>query len=84
VLATNSDVFHAMFSHKNTKEFRESRIQIKDSTTTAVYQMLYFMYAGKLPKEYDVEKDAISLLKIADKYQIHQLMDLNEKKLIGR
>jgi hypothetical protein len=42
------------------------------------------MYAGTLPKEYDVEKDALPLLKIADKYQIHQLMDLNEKKLIGR
>jgi hypothetical protein len=81
---TNSDVFHAMFSHENTKESREGRIIITDSTPTAVRQMLHYMYAGALPKNYDVEKDSAALIKIADKYEIKPLMGFNEHKLIGR
>jgi hypothetical protein len=84
VLMTNSDVFHAMFSHENTKESREGRIIITDSTPTAVRQMLHYMYAGALPKNYDVEKDSAALIKIADKYEIKPLMGFNEHKLIGR
>jgi hypothetical protein len=85
VLIVNSDVFRAMFSHKNTKEFRDSRIQIKDFTANCVRQMLIYMYTGKLSKEqYDEEKDAANLLKIAHKYQIKSLIDLNEKKLLDR
>jgi hypothetical protein len=42
------------------------------------------MYAGKLPDDYDVEKDASDLMKIADKYQIKPLVEYNEKRLIGR
>jgi hypothetical protein len=48
----NSDVFMAMFSHENTKEAREGRIQITNSTGAAVRQMLFFMYTGELPTEY--------------------------------
>jgi hypothetical protein len=84
VLVLSSDVFSAMFRHKSTKEFRESRIQIKDSTPAAVHQMLLFMYGRKLPDDYDIEKDAIPLLKIANKYQIKSLMDLIEEQLIER
>jgi hypothetical protein len=84
VLIANSDVFQAMFSHKNTVESRESRIQIKDSTGTAVRQMLYYIYTGDLPTEYNCETDAIPLMYIAKKYQIKPLMDFIEKKLIER
>jgi hypothetical protein len=85
VLILNSDVFRAMFSHKNTKEFRDSRIQIKDFSASCVRQMLIYMYTGKLSKEqYDEEKDAISLMKIAHKYQIKALIDFNEKNIIDR
>jgi hypothetical protein len=81
---TNSDVFYAMFSHKNTKESREGRILIKDSTATAVRQMIHYMYSGTLPKNYDVGKDAAALMKIADKYQVQPLVEYNEHKLIKR
>jgi hypothetical protein len=84
VLIANSDVFRAMFSHKNTKEFRESRVQINDTTPTAVRQMLHYMYAGALPDDYDVEDDAADLMKIADKYEIKPLIEYNEKRLIER
>jgi hypothetical protein len=80
----NSDVFRAMFSHKNTKEAHEGRIQINDSTPTAVHQMLIYMYTGELPKEYDIETDAAPLIKIANKYQIESLIEFNAQKLVDR
>jgi hypothetical protein len=84
VLMLNSDVFKAMFSHESTKECREDRVQITDSTPIAVHQMLTYMYTGTLPKDYDVKKDAAALIAIADKYQIKPLRDFNEQKLIER
>jgi hypothetical protein len=80
----NSDVFHVMFCHENTKEARESRIQIEDSTATAVRQMLIYLYTGELPTEYSIVKDAVPLLYIANKYQIKSLVQLIEKQLVNR
>jgi hypothetical protein len=80
----NSDVFRAMFSHANTKESREGRILIEDSTLTAVHQMLIFLYTAELPEEYDIAKDAAPLIKIANKYQIESLMEFNAQKLVDR
>jgi hypothetical protein len=56
VLMLNSDVFDAMFSNGNTKEVREGRIRIADSTGTAVRQMLIYMYTDELPIEYAIER----------------------------
>jgi hypothetical protein len=70
-----------MFSHENTKEVREDRIRITDSTVTAVRQMLIYMYTGKLPKDYSIEMDAGPLLHIANKYQIQSLVQLIEQEL---
>jgi hypothetical protein len=81
---STSEVFRAMFSHKNTEEFRESRLQIKDSTVIAVHQMLNYMYSGKMPPGYDVNKDAVALISIAHKYQLKPLVDFNEQKLVER
>jgi hypothetical protein len=33
------------------------------------------MYTGELPKEYDVEKDAVPLITIANKYEIQALVE---------
>jgi hypothetical protein len=82
ILIANSEVFSAMFSHKNTTEFREGRIIIKDSTIVAVRQMVYYMYRGKMSDDYDREQDALPLLAIAHKYQIKPLMDFNEQILV--
>jgi acetamidase/formamidase len=81
---SNSDVFRAMFNHEDTKEFIESRIQIEDSTATAVRQMINYIYKKKVPEDYAVEKDAVALLNIAHKYQIKPLMEYNERKLVKR
>jgi hypothetical protein len=90
ILIANSEVFAAMFRHKNTKEFRESRIQIKDSSITAVRQMINYMYTGKVPDSYydydvdDAEKDILPLMAIAHKYQIKPLIEFNEQILSRR
>jgi hypothetical protein len=84
ILTPHSDVFSAMFSHKNTIEFREGRIIIKDSTIAAVRQMIHYMYTGKVSEDYDREEDALPLLTIAHKYQIKPLMDFNEQILVER
>jgi hypothetical protein len=80
----NSDVFHAMFSHETTKEARESRIVIEDSTATAVRQMLIYLYTNELPEEFAIETDAGLLMHIANKYQIKSLVQLIERKLVNR
>jgi hypothetical protein len=80
----NSDVFHAMFNHENTQEFRTNRIRITDSTGTAVRQMLVYLYTGELPKECAIETDAGPLLHIANKYQIKSLIQLIEQELVSR
>jgi hypothetical protein len=80
----NSDVFHAMFSHENTKEAREGRIVIEDSVATAVRQMLIYMYTGELPKEYAIETDASPLMYTANKYEIKSLVHLIEQELVNR
>jgi uncharacterized protein (DUF2249 family) len=79
----HSQVFSALFRDKTTKEFRESRIQINDSNPAAVRQMLTYMYTGKLPEDYDIEKGA-DLMKIANKYLIKPLMELNKQIMMGR
>jgi hypothetical protein len=85
VLVVNSDVFRTMFSHKDTKECQESRIQIKDFTANCVRQMLVYMYTGTFKTgQYEVEKDAVPLMQIAHKYQIKSLTDFNEQKLVDR
>jgi hypothetical protein len=85
VLMVNSDVFQAMFSDKNTQEAREGRIQITDSTVTAVRHMLIYMYTGKVAKkDYANEADAGPLLHIAIKYQIKPLVQLIERELVNR
>jgi hypothetical protein len=77
-------MLQAMFSHENTKEAREGRIVIEDSTTTAIHQMLIYMYTGELPKEYAIEKDAGPMMHLAIKYQIKSLAQLIEQQLVKR
>jgi hypothetical protein len=84
VLIANSEVFAAMFRPKNTKECRESRITIKDSTILAVHQMIHYMYTGNISDDYDKVADALPLLTIAHKYQIKPLVEFNEEILSRR
>jgi hypothetical protein len=78
----NSEVFTEMFSDENTKEAREGRIRITDSTGKAVRQMLIYMYTGAFPKSYAMETDAGPLMHLANKYQINALVQ--EQEFINR
>jgi hypothetical protein len=80
----NSDVLMAMLSHENTQEYREGRIKITDSTGTAVRQMLIYMYTGVLPTEYAIDKDAVTLMYIANKYLIKSLVQSIVQGLVNR
>jgi hypothetical protein len=84
VLIANSDVFRTMFRQDATTESREGRMQIRDSTATAVRQMLNYMYAGTLPLEYNATKDSVVLLRIAHKYQVLPLLEFLEHVFIKR
>ena len=83
VLAAHSDVFRAMFSHKDTIENTQSRLKITDFESNVVSQMLKYLYTGRLPEELTTQNLA-ELLKIADKYQLELLKSDTEGKLILR
>ena len=83
ILAAHSEMFSAMFSHKDTVENIQSRLKITDFDSIVVGQMLKYLYVGELPKELAIE-NLTQLLKIADKYQLGLLKSDIEEKLILR
>ena len=60
------------------KEQRESVVDIKDATMTDVYQLVLYMYAGRIEEEY---KSYRELLKLADKYGVLELSNVCGNKL---
>ncbi|KAL3084982.1 hypothetical protein niasHS_010051 [Heterodera schachtii] len=83
VLMTHSEVFRAMFSHKETMESVESRVRITDCTPIAVHQMLTYMYSGGLPDKFDNDH-AQGLIEISEKYGLEPLKIICQDKLISR
>ena len=83
VLAAHSDVFRAMFRHKETIENVQSRMEITDFNADVVGQMLKYLYTGELSEELNIENLA-ELLKIAEKYQLEILKSSSEEMLITR
>ena len=83
VLAAHSDVFRAMFAHKETVENVQSCLKITDFDADIVGQMLKYLYTGELPEELATE-NLTELLKIGEKYQLELLKSIIEEKLITR
>ena len=83
VLIAHSDVFNAMFQHKNSIENIHSRIKITDFTSEVVGQMLVFLYVGELPEQMSNE-NLMELLKIAEKYHLEMLKSIIEENLVSR
>uniref|UniRef100_A0A915DQR3 Uncharacterized protein n=1 Tax=Ditylenchus dipsaci TaxID=166011 RepID=A0A915DQR3_9BILA len=83
VLIAHSEVFRAMFSHKNMLENMESRINLTDTNPTAVHQMLTYMYSGNLPDGF-ADEHAPFLIEISEKYGLDPLKILCQDKLISR
>lgn len=83
ILIAHSEVFRAMFSHKNTLESVESRVKLTDTNPTAVHQMLTYIYSGSLPDGF-VDEHAPALIEISEKYGLDSLKILCQNTLISR
>ena len=82
-MAAHSDVFNAMFQHKNAAENIQSRLKITDFDSEVVGQMLDYLYSDELPEKLTNE-NLVELLKIAEKYQLELLKSDSEQKLTSR
>ncbi len=70
VLSARSDVFKAMLSYKNLKEGQTGTVDIADSDPDSVRLMINFMYTDECS---ELDKHAIGLLPLADKYNLPRL-----------
>lgn len=83
VLMAHSEVFRAMFTHKNTLENLESRVKLTDTNPIAVHQMLTYMYSSNLPEGFE-DEHAPKLIEISEKYGLDALKILCQDKLVSR
>lgn len=83
ILMAHSEVFRAMFKHKETKENVESRIEIKDATSKAVHHLLTYMYSSNVAEDLS-DEDAPAVMEIAEKYGLDELKKLCQQKLMPR
>ncbi len=70
VLASRSDVFSAMFSHKDTTESQRNEVTISDTDPDVLEQLLQFIYTDRCD---ELPAMAGSLLTEADKYNLPRL-----------
>jgi speckle-type POZ protein len=80
VLAARSEVFKAMFQHA-TKEKSTNHVEIEDIEPDVFQQLLRFIYTGRLTAA-TMEKMAVGLLVVADKYLLTELKAACERHLI--
>jgi hypothetical protein len=71
VLAARSEVFKAMFQHP-TKEKSTNHVEIEDIEPEIFKELLRFIYTGRLTAA-TMEKMAVGLLVVADKYLLTEL-----------
>ena len=64
------------------KEKQTKEIFIKDFNSKTVAEMLYFMYTGDISLD-DTEDMLSDLLRVADKYQLDDLKEMCEEKLVS-
>ena len=74
ILSARSQVFAAMFSHKDTTEDHHQQVLIKDFDKLTMDLFLTFLYNATLPEDLSFESFA-ELLKAADKYQVPSLIE---------
>ena len=80
ILSARSEVFLAMFSHKDTLESQRNEVIVKDVDKVTMERFLAFLYEATLPEDLDFESFA-ELLKVADKYQVASLTEVCAKKM---
>jgi speckle-type POZ protein len=80
ILAARSQVFEAMFQHP-TKEKSTNHVEIEDTEPEIFKELLRFIYTGRLTAA-TMEKMAVKLLVVADKYLLPELKAACERHLI--
>ncbi|XP_046648372.1 speckle-type POZ protein B-like [Daphnia pulicaria] len=80
ILAARSEVFYAMFQHP-TKEKSTNHVEIEDIEPEIFKELLRFIYTGRLTAA-TMEKMAVKLLVVADKYLLTELKAACERHLI--
>jgi speckle-type POZ protein len=80
VLAARSEVFKAMFQHA-TKEKSTNHVEIEDIEPEIFKELLRFIYTGCLTAE-TMEKMAVKMLVVADKYLLTELKAACRRHLI--
>ena len=80
ILSARSEVFAAMFSHKDTLESQKKEILIKDTDKHTMDIFLRFVYDATQPQNLSFEALA-ELLRVADKYQVPSLIHFCVVKL---
>ncbi|KAH9402552.1 hypothetical protein TYRP_016080 [Tyrophagus putrescentiae] len=78
ILSTHSPVFQALFRTHDTVEERENKVIISDVSADTMKDFLQFIYTGVKPKD---DRLTMSLLIVADKYQVDALKALCEDGL---
>jgi len=81
ILAARSPVFKAMLQ-ADMKEKQTKEIFIEDFNSKTVAEMLYFMYTGDISLD-DMGDVASDLLRVAAKYQLDDLKEMCEEKLVS-
>lgn len=79
ILAANSPVFLAMFK-TNMSESMNKQIVVTDTEVDVMEKVINFMYTGVIHPTLDIDA-LISILEVADKYEIMTLQKLCEQKL---
>ena len=67
ILSVRSPVFAAMFSHQDTKEAKESKVEIDDVPNDTFKDLLEFIYTGIVPAK---ERLTTELLAASDKVSV--------------
>lgn len=78
ILSSRSDVFAAMFSHRDTAEDKTNRVDITDVDEDSLEQLLRFVYTDKID-EANLTTLACGLLTAADKYNVPRLKAVCER-----
>ena len=76
IVANKSDVLQTMMLSKDWTENKKNTLLIEDFEPKTVEQMLRFVYTG------ECDKYTVSLLHIANKYNIKRLVSICEQELI--
>ena len=83
ILSARSDVFEALFSHKDTKEDKSGEVHIEDCDHEAMEMFLSYIYEGSAPPQDISLEVAKQLLNVANKYNFPSLKEKSARILLA-